>query len=204
MVPIFTVYCTLLSNRSGRKQESDNSTRCVKAFFRVQPGLLFSNPSNELEDPLPDPIKYFVPAQDKLPEILGSRQTILDYSSESRNKSFVDTIISYIESLQDIYTMWQVGIIDNTLASSQGSDFEMQYPLSPQQRGVLKRYYSLVQASQCSIYGTWNSAHIPATNQDPHNESEDHKKHQLPLGSPGSEKTQVVKCLVHYQKRDVL
>lgn len=100
--------------------------------------------------------------------------------------------------------MWQVGIIDNTLASSQGSDFEMQYPLSPQQRGVFKRYYSLVQASQCSIYGTWNSAHISATNQDPHNESEDHKKYQLPLGSPGSEKTQVVKCLVHYQKRDVL
>ena len=91
----------------------------------------------------------------------------------------MNTIIYYIESLQDIYTMWQLGGIDNTFATLQRSDFAMQYPLSPQQRAVYMRYYSLVQARQKT------------------EESEDYMKYQLLLGCPGTGKTQVVKPLVH-------
>ena len=150
------------------------------------------------EDRLADPIKYFVPMWDKLPEILGSRETILQYlSSESHNRSFVDTIIYYIESLQDIYTMWQLRVIDNTFATLQRSDFAMQYHLSLQQRAVYMRYYSPVQARQRNIYGTWNTGRVAARNQDPEHESEDYTKYQLLLGCPGTGKTQVVKPLVH-------
>ena len=38
------------------------------------------------EDRLPDPIKHFVPAKEKLPNILGSRDTILEYLSSESHK----------------------------------------------------------------------------------------------------------------------
>ena len=84
------------------------------------------------EDRLPEPFKHFVPAREKLPNILGSRETILQYlSSESHKRSYLDTIVLYVQSLQDIYALWQLGVIDNTFATSQRSQFEIQYPLSP-------------------------------------------------------------------------
>ena len=58
-------------------------------------------------------------------------------------------------------------------------------------------YYSLVQARQRNIYGTWNTGRVAARNQDPEHESEDYTKYQLLLGCPGTGKTQVVKPLVH-------
>ena len=55
------------------------------------------------EDRLPELIKHFVPAREKLPNILGSRETILQYlSSKSHKRSYLDTIVLYIQSLQDI------------------------------------------------------------------------------------------------------
>lgn len=76
---------------------------------------------DELHDPreerLPEPIKHFVPARDKLPNILGSRETILQYlSSESHKRSYLVTIVLYIQSLQDIYALWQLGVIECTFA----------------------------------------------------------------------------------------
>ena len=59
------------------------------------------------------------------------------------------------------------------------------------------RYYSLVQACQHNIYGTWNTGRVAVRNQDPEHESEDYTKYQLLLGCPGTGKTQVVKSLVH-------
>ena len=79
--------------------------------------------------------------------------------------------------------MWQLGGIDNTFTTLQRSDFAMQYPLSPQQRAVYMRYYSLVQARQRNIYGTWNTGRVAVRNQDP--------------DCPGTGKTQVVKPIVH-------
>ena len=93
--------------------------------------------------------------------------------------------------------MWQLGGIDNTFATLQHSDFAMQYPLSPQQRAVYMRYYSLVQACQRNIDGTWNTGRVATRNQDPEHESEDYTEYQLLLGCPGTGKTQVVKPLVH-------
>ena len=120
---------------------------------------------NLREDRLPEPIKHFVPAREKLPDILGSREAILQYlSSESHKRSYPDTIILYIQSLKDIYTLWQLGVIDNTFARSERSQFEMQYPLSPLQRAIYTRYYSLVQARQRQIYGTWSTAGSSSSN----------------------------------------
>ena len=105
------------------------------------------------EDRLPKPIKHFVPAKEKLPNILGSRDTIL-LSSESHKRSYLDTIVLYMQSLEDLYTLWQLGVIDNTFATSERSQFEMKYPLSPQQRAIYSRYLSLVQTHRRQIYGT--------------------------------------------------
>ena len=83
------------------------------------------------EERLPEPIKHFVPAREKLPHILGSRETILEYlSSESHKGSYLKTIVLYIQSLQDIYALWQLGVIDCTFASSERSQFELQNILS--------------------------------------------------------------------------
>ena len=78
------------------------------------------------EDGLPEPIKYFVPARERLLEILGLKDVILQYlSSESHKRSYFDTIVYYIQSLQDIYTLWQLGVIDNKFATSKRSQFEI-------------------------------------------------------------------------------
>ena len=168
--------------------------------------LLFMNMPHrtldELRDPredhLPKHIKHFVPASEKLPHILGSRDAILQcLSNKSHKRSYLDTIVLYIQSLQDIYTLWQLGVIDNTFATSERSQFEIQYPLSPQQRAIYTRYYSLVQARQRDIYGTWSTAGTPSSNQLADDNSKDYQKYQLLLGCPGTGKTQVVKRLVH-------
>ena len=150
------------------------------------------------EDCLPKPIKHFVPAKEKLPNILGSRDTILEYlSSKSHKRSYLDTIVLYMQSLEDLYTLWQLGVIDNTFATSERSQFEMKYPLSPQQRAIYSRYLSLVQTHRCQIYGTWSPRDSSSTNQLAEENSTDHLKYQLLLGCPGTGKTQVVKRLVH-------
>ena len=149
------------------------------------------------EDHLPEPIKHFVPAREKLPNILGSRETILQYlSSESHKRSYLDTIVLYMQSLQDIYTLWQLGVSDNTFATSERSQFEMQYPSSTQQRAIYSRYLSLVETSR-QICGTCSPGSSSSTNQLTDENSTDYLKYQLLLGFPGTGKTQVVKRLVH-------
>ena len=150
------------------------------------------------EDRLPEPIKHFVPATEKLPHILGSRDTILEYlPSESHKRSYLETIVLYIQSLQDIYALWQLGVIDCTFASSERSQFELQYPLSPQQRAIYSRYLSLVETRRRSIYGTWSTPASRSTQEVTDPNSSDYAKYQLLLGCPGTGKTQVVKRLIH-------
>ena len=150
------------------------------------------------EERLPEPIKHFVPAREKLPHILGSRETILEYlSSESHKGSYLKTIVLYIQSLQDIYALWQLGVIDCTFVSSERSQFELQYPLSPQQRAIYSRYLSLVETRRRSIYGTWSTPASRSTQEVTDPNSSDYAKYQLLLGFPGTGKTQVVKRLIH-------
>ena len=150
------------------------------------------------EDRLPEPIKHFVPATEKLPHILGSRDTILEYlSSESHKRSYLETIVLYIQSLQDIYALWQLGVTDCTFASSERSQFEFQHPLSPQQQAIYSRYLSLVETRRRSIYGTWSTPASRSTQEVTDPNSSDYAKYQLLLGCPGTGKTQVVKRLIH-------
>ena len=72
----------------------------------------------------------------------------------------------------------------------------MQYPLSPQQRTIYTRYYSLVQARQRQIYSTWSTAGSSSSNQLADENSNNYLKYQLLLGCPGTGKTQVVKRLL--------
>ena len=192
------------------KRYKDGSTLVgVKHFLMFNPVffcqlLIMNLPHRTLdelhdfrEDRLPEPIKHFVPAREKLPNILGSRETILHYlSSESHKRSYLDTIVLYMQSLQDIYMLWQLGVSDNTFATSERSQFEMQYPLSPQQRAIYSRYLSLVETGR-QICGTCSPGSSSSTNQLTDENSTDYLKYQLLLGFPGTGKTQVVKRLVH-------
>ena len=142
------------------------------------------------------PLKHFVPAVEKLPHILGSRDNILQYlSSESHKSSFLDTVVLYIDALKDLFILWQLGVIDNTFASSEHAQFETQYPLSPQQHSIYSRYLSLVYAKRRYTYGTLGEEDSAAhTTVDT---TSDYLKYQLLLGCPGTGKTQVVKRLLH-------
>ena len=149
------------------------------------------------EERLPEPIKHFVLAREKLPHILGSRETILEYlSSESHKGSYLKTIVLYIQSLQDIYALWQLGVTDCTFASSERSQFEFQHPLSPQQQAIYSRYLSLVETRPRSIYGTWSTPASRSTQEVTDPNSSDYAKYQLLLGCRGTGKTQVVKRLI--------
>ena len=92
------------------KRYKDGTTLVgVKHFSVFNPvffyQLLFMNMPHrtldELRDPredhLPKPIKHFVPASEKLPHILGSRDAILQcLSNKSHKRSYLDTIVLYI------------------------------------------------------------------------------------------------------------
>lgn len=95
----------------------------------------------------------------------------------------------YVQSLQDIYTLWQLGVIDNTFATSEHSQFEM--------RAIYSRYLSLLETRGRQIYGTWSPGGSSSTTQLADENSTDYLKYQLLLGCPGTGKTQVVKRLVH-------
>ena len=88
-------------------------------------------------------------------------------------------------------------MIDCTFVSSERSQFELQYPLSPQQRAIYSRYLSLVEARRRSIYGTWLTPASRSTQELTDPNSSDYAKYQLLLGCPGTGKTQVVKRLIH-------
>ena len=97
-------------DKNPPKRYKDGSTLVsVKHFSQFNPMffyqlLIMNLPHRSLdelhdvcEDRLPEPIKHFVPAREKLPHILGSRETILEYlSSESHKRSYLDTIMLYI------------------------------------------------------------------------------------------------------------
>ena len=55
-------------------------------FFQMLVMHYLHRTNDELRDPredrLPEPIKYFVPACHKLPQIFGSREAILEYFSK--------------------------------------------------------------------------------------------------------------------------
>lgn len=87
-------------------------------------------------------------------------------SSESHNSSYLETIVLYIDALNDLYTLWQVGVIDNTFATSQLGHPDTQYPLSPQQRAVYSRYLSLVYSRRRQIYGNWTHLDPPGSTED--------------------------------------
>ena len=184
-------------DKNPPKRYNDGSTLVAVKHFSIFNPLFFyqllimnipHRNIQELRDPredrLPEPFKHFVPAREKLPNILGSREAILQYlSSESHKRSYLDTIVLYFQSLEDIYTLWQLGVIDNTFATSERSEFEMQYPLSPQQRTIYTRYYSLVQARQRQIYSTWSTAGSSSSNQLAGENSNNYLKYQLLLGA---------------------
>ena len=88
-------------------------------------------------------------------------------------------------------------MIDCTFVSSERSQFELQYPLSPQQRAIYSRYLSLVEARRRCIYGTWLTPASRSTQELTDPNSSDYAKYQLLLGCPGTGKTQVVKRLIH-------
>ena len=118
-------------------------------------------------------------------------------SDRSHKRSYLDTILLYIDALQDLYSLWQLGIIDNSFATSEHAHFKTQYPLSPQQRAIYSRYLSLVYTRRHHIYGRFADADGRRTTQDTVDDSTDYLKYQLLLGCPGTRKTQVVKRLLH-------
>ena len=73
---------------------------CQKHYSdKVSKVVIFGPISNFARSLQAAPLKYFVPACHKLPQIFGSREAILEYfSKESHMWSFLDTIVYYMES----------------------------------------------------------------------------------------------------------
>lgn len=98
-------------DKNPPKQYKDGSTLVGVKHFSIFNSLFFYQllimniPHRTLdelrdlrEERLPEPINHFVPAREKLPNILGSREAILEYlSSESHKRSYLDTIVLYIQ-----------------------------------------------------------------------------------------------------------
>ena len=58
------------------------------------------------ESVLPEPFKYFVPALEKMPDVLSTTDGILDYFAKEAHKHyFLDTIVYFIKSLKDLYAI---------------------------------------------------------------------------------------------------
>ena len=149
------------------------------------------------DNTLPQPIKYFVVAQDKLPHILRSRDVLSTYlSAEAHKCSHFETLLHYVASLEDLVVMWQLGNIDSTFGSSSSCSFELEYPLSPQQLAVYSRFYTLLQQREEHFFGTGRTSQT-SHRQRRQPRDTDYTKYQLLLGSPGTGKSQVIKRLIH-------
>lgn len=90
-----------------------------------------TNLRHDRENDLPAPIRYYVQAVRLVPELWSSVESIREYlAAEAHKAHHIDTVLNYLHALADIYTMWQIHLVDSSFATPEDRSPEARFPLS--------------------------------------------------------------------------
>ena len=188
-------------------------------FFQY---ILLNHPHRSLDDltyptsqQLPDQLKFFAAAVHLEPETWMESQAVAAmFEREGHKETFVQTVVSYVRSLHDVFNLWKLQVLSSTQLAPPVRSSQERFPVVGQQLAVLAHikdalssrfdHYSSVDAfdlgqereDQVPLGGEENGAteHPP----DPHSSTVDWTRLLLVKGKPGTGKTQVLLAAIQH------
>ena len=131
---------------------------------------------------MPETIRYFSQCIALTPDFWETAASITSYFEKEGHKDyFINTIVSYVQSLHDILHLWRIRVVSNAVTDVSSLSMESLYPLSPLQSAILADITTCLSSRQ-SISSEDNHTNREATWQ----------KYRLLLGKPGTGKSQVL------------
>ena len=147
------------------------------------------------EDTMPDTIKHFTQCIALTAQYWDTAETITaEFEHEGHKAYFINTIVSYVQSLHDILYLWRIHVVTNQVKDLCSLSLESLYPLSPHQTTILADITAALSSRQSSV------------SDDNHSASSDSswQKYRLLLGKAGTAKSQVLICAISYAIRHEL
>ena len=135
------------------------------------------------EDTMPDTIKHFAQCIALTPRYWDTAETITaEFEHEGHKSYFINTIVSYAQSLHDILYLWRIRVVTNKVGDLSSLSLESLYPLSPHQTAILADITAALSSRQSSV------------SDDNHSTASDSswQKYRLLYGKPGTGKSQVL------------
>ena len=164
----------------------------VSLFNRIffYPHLTMNFPHREVnelrhaeEDTMPDTIKHFAQCVSLTPQYWDTAETITaEFEHEGHKAYFINTIVSYVQSLHDILYLWRIHVVTHQVGDLSSLSLESLYPLSPHQTAILADITAALSSRQSSV------------SEDNHSRSSDSswQKYRVLLGKSGTGKSQVL------------
>ena len=147
------------------------------------------------EDMMPDTIKHFAQSVALTPQYWDTADTITtEFEQEGHKSYFLNTIMSYVQSLHDILHLWRIRVLTNEVGDLSSLSLQSLYPLSPHQSAILADITAALSSRQSLL------------SQDNHSDASDStwQKYRLLLGKPGTGKSQVLIRAIDYATRHEL
>ena len=138
------------------------------------------------EDMMPETTKHFSQCVALTPQFWDTADTITSqFEHEGHKAYFINTIVSYVQSLHDILHLWRIRVVTNQVASL---SLQSLYPLSPHQSAILADITAALSCCQSLL------------SEDNHSDGTDSnwQKYRLLLGKPGTGKSQVLIHAIDY------
>ena len=135
------------------------------------------------EDTMPDTIKHFAQCVSLTPQYWDTAETITaEFEHEGHKAYFINTIVSYVQSLHDILYLWRIRVVTHQVGDLSSLSLESLYPLSPHQTAILADITAALSSRQSSV------------SKDNHSRSSDSswQKYRVLLGKSGTGKSQVL------------
>ena len=147
------------------------------------------------EDTMPNSIKHFAQSIALTPQFWDTADTITaEFEHEGHKSYFINTIVSYVQSLHDILYLWRIRVVTHQVTDLSSLSMESLYPLSPHQTAILSDITAALSSRQSSV------------SDDNHSAASDSiwQKYRLLLGKPGTGKSQVLIRAISYAIRHEL
>ena len=147
------------------------------------------------EDTMPETIKHFAQSIAFTPQNWDTAETITaEFEHEGHKAYFINTIVSYVQSLHDILYLWRIRVITNQVGDLSSLSLDSLYPLSPHQTAILADITAALSSRQSSVFDDNHPAASDSSWQ----------KYRLLLGKPGTGKSQVLIRAISYTIRHEL
>ena len=108
---------------------------------------------------MPDTIKHFAQCIALTPQYWDTAETITaEFEHEGHKANFINTIVSYVQSLHDILYLWLIRVVTNQVGDLSSLSLESLYPLSPHQTAILADITAALSTHQSSVSDDNHSA----------------------------------------------